>query len=281
MRKGRSSLTALAVASARVLASTARGAAVDPHDRVAARLLPGAVSAMVRAAGLTPAATRASLGFVDHVALRSAMIDRLLRGALERGIRQVVILGAGLDSRAHRLSELRNAVVYEVDHPDGQRMKQERAHALEVAADALHYVPADFEQLGMTRRLQEAGHRADEPSFFVLEGLVPYLRREVIERVLHELSNAAAPGSQLVVTYVTPDMLWLRHMKLVLLLSLRAIGEPLLSPMSAEQLAALLGEAGFAVEHDSDTRDWARVLTPAGSRKPLIVYERLASAVKR
>jgi methyltransferase (TIGR00027 family) len=279
MRKGRASLTALAVASARALASGSRGAVVDPGDSSADQLLPAALARLLRAARLAPGAARATFGLVDHIALRTAIIDRLLLRALQDGVRQLVILGAGLDSRAHRLTELHAAVVYEVDHPDGQRVKRARARELPLTAAAVRYVPSDFEQLGLARRLAEAGQRKTEPSFFLLEGLLPYLRREVIERVLHELANVAAEGSQLCATYMTPDMFWLRRS--LVRLSMRAIGEPVHAPLAADQIAALLGEIGFTVEHDSDTLDWARTLTPPGTRKPLMVYERLAWAVKR
>ena len=59
------------------------------------------------------------------------------------------------------------------------------------------------------------------------------------------------------------------------------IGEPMQTPISADDMAAVLCSAGFTVERDSDTRDWARALCPPGSRQPLIAYERLALANKR
>jgi methyltransferase (TIGR00027 family) len=281
MLKGRASFTALAVASARALATNARAAVVDPHDAVAERLLPRPLSRLLGAARLTPGAARASLGFVDHVALRTAMLDRLLDDALQRGIGQVVIVGAGLDSRAHRLPALRDATVYELDHPDSQRVKRERARGLPVMAADLRYVPADLEQFGFAQGLADAGHDKNAPSFYLLEGLVPYLRHQVVERGVHELSDTAAAGSQIAITYVTPDMLWLRRFRRVLLLSMRALGEPLQTPLPPEGIAGLLRNEGFSVEHDSDTRDWWQQLCPPASRRPLIVYERLVSARKR
>jgi methyltransferase (TIGR00027 family) len=281
MRKGRASFTALAVASARALASGARGALIDPKDRVAKQLVPGPLASVLSAARYMPAA-RASLGFVDHIALRTAMIDRLVTAAVEdRGVKQLVIVGAGLDSRAHRLSVLRGAAVFEIDHPDVQRVKRERAKGLEVMAGKLGYVAADLEEFGMSQRLAEAGHDKTQPSFFLLEGLVPYLRFEVVERTLHQLSGAAAPGSQIAITYVTPDNPWLKHFRRALLLSMRTLGEPLQTPLSAEGVGWLLENEGFGVEHDSDTRDWARELCPAGTREPMLAYERMAVGVKK
>jgi methyltransferase (TIGR00027 family) len=280
MFKGRASFTALAVAAARALASNTRAALVDPRDQLALNLLPTPLAHVLAVARLTPVAARASFGFVDHVALRTAMLDRLLDDAMERGVTQVVIVGAGLDSRAHRLRSLGNATVYELDHPDSQRVKRARAARLPVAAAALRHVPADLEQSDVGRALSDAGHDGGAPTFYLLEGLVPYLRQQVLDRSLHELARTAAPGSRIAITYVTPDMLWVRRLPRVLLLSMRAIGEPLQTLLPPEEIAALLRNEDFDIERDSDTCDWARELCPPGSRIPLVVYERLVSARK-
>jgi hypothetical protein len=84
----------------------------------------------------------------------------------------------------------------------------------------------------------------------------------------------------LLVTYVTPDLFWLRRAPLLVQAGLRAIGEPFHSTLSADQMRALLEAAGLRVEQDTDTRDWARELAPHAKRAPLLAYERLAVAVK-
>jgi methyltransferase (TIGR00027 family) len=284
MRKGRPSLTALAVAAARAMASGTHGAVLDPKDRVAELLLPRPISTALqslRSSGLArdwlvAAASHASLGMVDHIALRTAAIDDLLSAAVERGVRQVVILGAGFDTRAQRLHALRSATVYEVDHPDSQREKRARSQGLPLVANALERVALDLARGELQQRLAEAGHRSSEPSFFIAEGLVPYLEPAVVGRVLREVALASAGGSQLVVTYVTPDLVWLRHTKALLLAFMHLIGEPMQTLLSAQEMASLLSKAGFTLEQDTDTRDWAHALCPPGRRQPLIAYERLA-----
>ncbi len=289
MRRGHASLTAAAVAAARALASSTKGALLDPGDRIAERLLPRPLSLAVQAlragdAGrgwIASAATHASLGMVDHLALRSAAIDQRVQAALEQGTHQVVILGAGLDTRAYRLAALRDARVYEVDHPDSQREKRERTRDLVVLAGELRYVALDLESGRLQQALAAAGHSGAEPSLWIVEGLVPYLEPPAIPQLLHEIGLASAPGSRLLLTYVTPDLVWLRHARPLLLASMRLLGEPLHSAVSAEQMARWLHEEGFALEDDTDTRDWAHALCPSPSREPLISYERLANAIKR
>src|SRR5690348_8576517 len=77
----------------------------------------------------------------DMMEIRTVAIDRAVRDAASP---QVVILGAGLDGRAWRMPELADADVFEVDHPDSQRDKRERAAALTPTARAIHFVPVDF-----------------------------------------------------------------------------------------------------------------------------------------
>jgi methyltransferase (TIGR00027 family) len=288
VRKGRSSLTAAAVAAARALASSTRAAVLDPEDRAAERLLPRPLSLLVQAlregdggrGWLATVAARASLGMVDHVALRSAMIDRLVCRAVEAGTRQVVIVGAGLDTRAYRLGALRDASVYEVDHPDSQREKVARTAGLPRVAGSLSHVPLDLSTGGLRARLAEAGHRGAEASLFIAEGLVPYLEGAAITSMLREIALASAEGSVLLLTYVTPDLVWLRHAQAFVHASMRLIGEPFHSTFSREQMRLLLQTAGFELQHDTDTHDWARELCRDSTRKPLIAYERLAVARK-
>jgi methyltransferase (TIGR00027 family) len=285
MRKGRPSLTALAIASARALASSNGGALLNPHDQVAQRLLPKPWSLAVRALGgklagpwLGAAATRASLGLVDHVALRTAIIDKAIAASIARGLRQLVILGAGFDTRAHRLEALRETAVYEVDHPDSQRSKRERTEDAPLLAARLEYVPLDLAQGGLRDRLSDAGHRAAEPTLWLAEGLVPYLKHDAVEAMLQEIAAASAARSELAITYVTPDLVWLQHAKPLFLASMQLIGEPVETALSSAELAALLAAIGFQLAHDSDTEDWWRELCDNNERKPLITYERLALA---
>ncbi|MCZ7677432.1 MAG: class I SAM-dependent methyltransferase [Sandaracinaceae bacterium] len=132
MREDRPSTTASVVAFARAVA-TLRGSRAPACDPLAKSLVHPALGALLRA--LDPLGSRpldlglrlASAGLVDHIALRTAAIDRALTELLAGGPRQLVILGAGLDARAYRLPGVEEAVVFEVDHPATQRFKRERA----------------------------------------------------------------------------------------------------------------------------------------------------------
>jgi len=290
MRKGHASVTALAVASARALASASGRALVDPKDAMAEAMLPGPLASALRALSrtgvgrqvLSPALVRASLGMVDHLALRCALIDALLAAALDPGlaqdIEQVVIVGAGLDSRAHRLDALRRAHVYEVDHPSSQAQKRTRTAGLPIEAGALSYVAVDLSVAALGPALRDEGFDAAARSVFVIEGVVPYLRREATRELVRQLGNVCAPGSQVMVSYVPEGTRWLAHTRWLIDASLKLIGEPLGDLLSPEELHAMFTAAGFAIVRDDDTRAWAEVLCPQRAREPLIAYERLVLA---
>src|SRR5262245_58323316 len=130
---------------------------------------------------------------------RTLAIDDALLG-LPAGA-QVVLLGAGLDARAHRLHSLREATVFELDHPATQAWKRARAEGLPVRARSLVYVPIDFERDSLEGALERAGHCAELHTVWVWEGVITYLRREGIAATLSVLERRSAPGSRLVLTY--------------------------------------------------------------------------------
>lgn len=281
MRKAFASLTATAVASARALATGNPSTLTDPHDTAARQLLPAALGLAVDALERTrvgqrvvsPLLVRASLGMVDHVALRCAAIDGLLCEALEQGVEQVVIVGAGLDGRAHRLPALRQAVVYEVDHPASQRAKRERAAALAITARALRYVPVDLAAEPLAPALLRAGFDSRARCFAIVEGVLPYLSRAQIAELLGQLASLCARGSALLLSYVPEDAAWLRLSRWLVAPSLRAIGEPLGDLPSPEELSARLSEHGFTV-----TRDATPAELTAHRGEPLVAYERMLLA---
>ncbi len=287
MRKAFASLTATAVASARALATGNASTLTDPHDTAARQLLPAALGLAVDAVQSTglgrqvvsPLLVRASLGMVDHVALRCAAIDELLCAALERGVAQVVIVGAGLDGRAHRLQALQHAVVYEVDHPASQHAKRERAAGLALTARALRYVPIDLAREPLVPGLLRAGFDPKATSFAIVEGVLPYLARDQLDELLRQLAQLSARDSAVVLSYIPKDATWLRLSRWLVGPTLRAIGEPLGDLLSPSELSALLEEHGFAVTRDATPGELVDL--PAHRGQPPVAYERMLLALRR
>src|SRR5262249_15373506 len=141
---------------------------------------------------------------VDVLVLRALAIDSVVTRALEAGCRQVVILGAGFDSRAHRMTALEAAHVFEVDHPATQREKRRCAADLARACCELTYVACDFERESLADCLNAAGHRTNEPTIWIWEGVTLYLSDDAIRTTLDTIAARSAARSTLVVEYHDP-----------------------------------------------------------------------------
>jgi methyltransferase (TIGR00027 family) len=133
---------------------------------------------------------------------RTCYIDDVVRRATAEGVAQVVVLGAGYDCRAHRMPELRECRVFEVDRRDTQSLKRRRLGAQARSTRSnVSYVAVDFTIDSLEERLVAAGWKAREPSLFVWEGVTNYLNREAVAQVLSFVGRTA-PGGLLVFTYV-------------------------------------------------------------------------------
>ena len=267
MREGEPSGTATLVAVCRGLAPRVR----DPH---AAALVPSRVRPLVEAGMrsrlVREAARVASGGVVDHVALRTATIDEALREAVAAGCGQVVVLGAGLDARAWRLAL--GVPFFEVDHPDTQRRKAQRAPT----EGAPRYVAVDFATTRVADALEAAGHDATVPTAWVWEGVTMYLPDVAVRDTLAQLGERSAPGSRLVISYLAEDGVPLAP---AVRLGFRMLfGEPLEARYRPAEMRALLEGAGFEVRFDGDSRDWLRDWGGHPRLARLLRGERLAVA---
>jgi methyltransferase (TIGR00027 family) len=138
--------------------------------------------------------------------LRTRYIDDCVIQSLDRGMRQVVILGAGLDTRAARLGR-EGVRFFEVDQPASQADKRERLSKFEgYPMEAATFVACDFEKDDFVEQLESAGLRREEPACFVWEGVIYYLREEAARSTLTRIASDFAPASLLVFDYLNTKM---------------------------------------------------------------------------
>src|SRR6202789_1116704 len=135
---------------------------------------------------------------------RSRIAEDALSGAVERGVRQIVILGAGLDTFALRNPHsARQIRIYEVDHPATQAWKRQRlAEAQIELPPSLILVPVDFERDDVGEKLVAAGFQQNSPAFFTWLGVVLYLTRHAVARTLDYMSSIQ--NSEVVFDYMEP-----------------------------------------------------------------------------
>jgi methyltransferase (TIGR00027 family) len=140
-------------------------------------------------------------GLWVNLACRKRFIDDKLREALD-DIDAVVILGAGLDTRAYRLTRQLKIPVFEVDLPVNVAMKAKTVRrVLGELPLSVRLAALDFEHDDLLTALAEHGYRTDYRAFFICEGVTQYLTEDGVRRTLEGL-RAAASGSRLVFTYV-------------------------------------------------------------------------------
>jgi methyltransferase (TIGR00027 family) len=179
---------------------------------------------------------------------------------------QVVVLGAGLDGRAWRMDDLAGAELYEVDHPDSQADKQDRAAALGEPVAHRHLVPVDFRTDDLGRALAAAGHDAAVATTWIWEGVVAYLTPEQVEASTAVIADRSAAGSRLVVNYQTPSRLAMAARALARALMVVTgkrdpmAGEPRRSSWTPQAMSALLTRHGFNVVADDNLYDLGKGL---------------------
>ncbi len=201
MREGRPSATAQRVAERRA-AHQLFDRPIVFEDPLAIRIVGSEAAAALpgsRAASNSPPLR----GLRAFVAVRSRFAEDELARAVARGVRQYVVLGAGLDTFAYRNphADLR---VFEVDHPATQEWKRGRLSAAEIPIPStLTYVPVDFEHQKFAEELARAGFARQQPAFFAWLGVVPYLNRETVFATLATIA-AMSPGNSVVFDYGIP-----------------------------------------------------------------------------
>jgi methyltransferase (TIGR00027 family) len=221
-------------------------------------------------------------GLLPYAIARTTFIDEALAAALRRGTSQVVILGAGYDTRALRTPSIETAVVYEVDHPDTQAFKHARLDAdLEAIRERIRFVGLDFDRQDLGERLRSAGFRFDRPSFVIWEGVTQYLPEAAVDATLRTLATMDR-GSEVVFTYV--DRALIEGTRSFpggrrLLFAVRLMGEPFRFGLAPTEAAAFLRERGFELLEDLGGDDLsARYFAPLDRTDRATETERVVRA---
>jgi methyltransferase (TIGR00027 family) len=185
------------------------------------------------------------------IAARSRFSEETMANCVERGVRQIVILGAGLDTFSLR-NPYAGISIYEIDYPATQVWKRDRlAQAGIKLPESLTFAPIDFERQSLAEGLAAAGFRSDRPAYFQWLGVVPYLTHEAITSTLDFI--ASIEGAEVVFDYGEP----LENFPPATRANLTAIaeraaslGEPWLSMFNPPDMAALLQARRFAAFED-------------------------------
>jgi methyltransferase (TIGR00027 family) len=145
-----------------------------------------------------------SPGAIGTVVARVRFIDDCLRKRIDEGIRQLVILGAGFDTRAYRFEQLKETdAIFELDHPATQKIKMEKVRRLfDPFPDHVAYVPIDFKSDSLEDKLEKYGYDKDLKTFFIWEGVTMYMTEKAVNKILAFVTMNSGKGSSIVFDYV-------------------------------------------------------------------------------
>ncbi len=200
-----------------------------------------------------------SRGLRGALVARSRFVEDELSSCVAAGVRQYLVVGAGLDTFAYRNPyEEEGLRVFEVDHPGTQRWKQQLLAEARIAVPAsLTFVPADFERDDLASVLRQAGFRADQPACVSWMGVTMYLTAGAVASTLRAVAGCAA-GSRLCFDYRVPESMLNpveRVINDVFEQRLAALGEPWLSTFDPTHLQRQLLELGFSRAESSTPED--------------------------
>jgi len=255
MKPNEPSHTALMIARQRAAHQVLdHGAILD--DPFAMKILHEAEKDVLQFANAHPLASIGRL----VTAARSRIAEDALSRAVERGVRQIVILGAGLDTFALRNPHgARRIRIYEVDHPATQAWKRQRLADAEIAVPPwLIFVPVDFERDDVGEKLVAAGFQQNSAAFFTWLGVVPYLTRDAIGRTLDYMSSIQ--NSEVVFDYMEPPEASseeLRQVETERTEQLQKMDERSFSRFEPAGIAAMLRSHGFCDLEDMNFQEIA------------------------
>lgn len=190
-------------------------------------------------------------GVLASVVGRTHYIDEVLLKAVESGIQQVVLLGAGFDCRAYRLESLKTVRVFEVDHPSTQQRKRDvLTKVLGTLPDHATFVSIDFEREQLSEKMKEAGLSDQLPTFFVWEGVCEYLTEAAVDATLQFMTAAAPEGSQLAFTYKHIERSKAVSKADMMTFSQKFVGEPCTFTLNPGTVSNFLAERSLKLQED-------------------------------
>ncbi|MBV8585080.1 MAG: class I SAM-dependent methyltransferase, partial [Verrucomicrobia bacterium] len=208
---------------------------------------------LVREAEQDPGRRRMRL----FIAVRTRFAEDAFGTGAAMGVRQPVILGAGLDTFAYRHSLGPEIQVFEVDHPATQAWKQQRLSEAAISIpDSLTYAPIDFERQTLADSLAAAGFDRKEPAFFTWLGVVPYLTEDAVWTTLAAVASLPT-DTQVVFDYSNPPELLSpesRERHDVRAEKVAELGEPWITFFETDGVRAKLQNVGFSEIEDLGPR---------------------------
>ena len=209
-----------------------------------------------------------------YVTARTKHMDSVLLKELESGVKQVVIMGAGYDTRGYRFyKDFPKVRFFEVDLPVMVADKKSRVKSnLSDLPNNLTYAPIDFNTQDLGRVLAKAGYRKDRKTLFIWEGVVMYLDAAAVESTLQFIAKNASAGSSVVFDYLPPSVVEGTYTKDPYAIRMadfvRSQGEPLTFGIDPDDSGAFLKKQGLKQVSNIGHDDMVKRYMTSSNGKP-------------
>jgi methyltransferase (TIGR00027 family) len=259
MRRNQTSLTAAGIAIARGVESEKPEGERICYDPYARQFVPGWLYTTLAFFIRSGYAARRGPGVGEFLLARERYVDDVLQEYLNKSLQQLVILGAGYDSRAYRFDRIKTQVkVFEVDHPATQADKVARVQAVfGQIPGQVTFVPVDFNTQTLEVRLPESGYDPGLKTLFIWQGVMMYLTSQAVDGTLRFVVQNSAPGNAIVFDYIYRRALKevrehgeIRNMRRYRFMT----GEGLTFGIEEGTIETFLKERGFETVRDMDVQ---------------------------
>ena len=222
-------------------------------------------------------------GSLGGILCRTRYIDDVLQRSLAGGLDQVVILGAGFDTRAYRIPGMDRVRVFEVDLPGACEAKQSRLESvLGSVPQHVALVGMDFDRQDLGEMLSASGFQTGQRTLFIWEGVTQYITAEAVSHTLEFVSRVSGAGSSIVFTYVRRGIIdgtdrpeWMGSF----LAFAGRVGSPMIFGLDQAELEPYLSDRGLELVEDLGAADYQEYyLKPLGREMNVFDGERAAFA---
>ena len=201
-------------------------------------------------------------GASNSIVARVRYFDDVVKSSINEGLEQLVILGAGYDTRAYRIEGLSKIKVFEVDHPATQSIKIEKIKEIFSSLhDHVTYVPTDLEVDEFGQRLLESGYNKSLKTLFIMEGILMYLSPEIVEEILSFIVHNSGKGSAILFDYIPLSVVdgiceleagqnWRK--------GVMEVGEPFLFGINDGEIQSFLVQRGFTKIKNTTSEDYKK-----------------------
>jgi methyltransferase (TIGR00027 family) len=236
---------------------------------------------------ILPVTRRMFPGLYEFIFARTELFDELFVEALEENRPQIVLLGAGCDSRAYRFqSRVKDTTIYEVDHPATQEVKRDLlSRGGIIVPEHVRFVAVDLDRQPLGDVLTSNGFHTDRQTLFLMEGVIYYLTAEGVDSLLESIRECSPPGSGLAFDYILESMVrgtCDRYGAQQIASRVTSVGETFRFGIDERHIESFLGDRRFELSRHLTAEELAATYlpTPDGpARKQIAGFYSIACAL--